>query len=149
MTFSKIVVATDFSTCSKTALRTAMEIGSKLEASITLCHVVASLTYSPLDKSLFGSDRPKYTLSEYLQEAARRELATFVADVPGAEDIESVVRAGDPVQSILDVVQDGGYDLLVMGARGRSKLGHFLMGSVAERVVRAAKCAVLTVPGQE
>ena len=56
-----------------------------------------------------------------------------------------LIKEGKPATTILGVVKAIGADLVVMGTHGRSKLDHLLIGSVAERVVRKAPCAVLTV----
>ena len=55
---------------------------------------------------------------------------------------------GDPVACILEVAKGLKSDLIVMATHGRTGLGRLLMGSVAEKVVREAKCPVLTVKTQ-
>jgi universal stress protein A len=65
---------------------------------------------------------------------------------PGARvPVEHRLEEGDPVAEILRVAREGNCDLIVMGTHGRTGLAHLLMGSVAERVVRKATCAVLVV----
>lgn len=147
MSFDRILVATDFSACSRAALVKAMGLAKRLGAELTLCHAIAPVSYDPLDRSLFGKDRPRYTLADYLKEAAEKELRAFLADVPGIDEAKAELREGEPVQVLLDAIEEGGYDLVVMGTHGRSGIESFLMGSVAERVVRAAPCAVLTIRG--
>lgn len=147
MSFRKILVATDFSLCSKVALQTAMTLSKDLKAELTLCHAIAPVSYGPLDQGLFGKDRPKYSLDEVLYAAAEKELRAFLADIPGIDETKAELREGEPVQVLLEAAEEGGYDLLVMGTHGRAGLAHFLMGSVAERVVRASPCAVLTIRG--
>jgi nucleotide-binding universal stress UspA family protein len=56
---------------------------------------------------------------------------------------------GHPVSEILSYARDRQVDLIVMGTHGRGPLGHVVMGSVAERVVRRAPCPVLTVRPEE
>ena len=58
---------------------------------------------------------------------------------------EIVVRAGDPAQEIIRAANDLDADLIVMATHGRTGIQHFLLGSVAERVVREAERPVLTV----
>jgi universal stress protein A len=147
MSFRNILVATDFSACSKVALRKARALSKEIGAKLTLFHAIAPVSYGPLEQGLFGKDRPKYTLDNYLYEVAEKELRAFLADVPGIDEAKVELREGEPVQVLLDAVEEGGYDLVVMGTHGRTAFAHFLMGSVAERVVRAAPCAVLTVRG--
>ena len=52
---------------------------------------------------------------------------------------------GHPVMEVLRYAKDNAIDLIVMGTHGRGPLGHVVLGSVAERVVRKAPCPVLTV----
>jgi len=64
----------------------------------------------------------------------------------GGAKIKGWIDVGEPYQTILEVTKEAGYDLIVMGTHGRTGLAHFLMGSVAERVVRQAHSPVLTIP---
>jgi nucleotide-binding universal stress UspA family protein len=61
---------------------------------------------------------------------------------------EQQTREGRAAQTIVDVAQELGAELVVMGTHGRTGLAHMLLGSVTEQVVRRAQCSVLTVrPG--
>jgi nucleotide-binding universal stress UspA family protein len=65
---------------------------------------------------------------------------------PGAQvQVEHRLAEGDAATQILQVAQETGCDLIVMGTHGRTGLGRFLMGSVAEQVLRRTSCPVLTV----
>ena len=55
------------------------------------------------------------------------------------------VGVGNPAQEIVELAERGQFDLIVMGTHGRGGFMHALLGSVAEKVVRRAKCPVLTV----
>ena len=81
-----------------------------------------------------------------LQEAAERAL-TQLPD-PAVKKETSVVRTtrqGPPFLEIVRYAKENDIDLIIMGTHGRSGLAHMLLGSVAEKVVRKAPCAVLTV----
>jgi nucleotide-binding universal stress UspA family protein len=58
---------------------------------------------------------------------------------------EVIVKSGDPAATINSVAQETGADLIVMATHGRRGMAHLMMGSVAEKVLREAPCAVLTV----
>jgi nucleotide-binding universal stress UspA family protein len=75
------------------------------------------------------------------------EEAASQATASGVERIERTVTGGSPYRQILDYVEDQGIDLVVMGTHGRRGVDRFLLGSVAEKVVRAADCPVMTVRG--
>jgi nucleotide-binding universal stress UspA family protein len=73
-----------------------------------------------------------------LEEMARRSAA---AGIPATLE----VAVGRPAPVMNEIAKARGTDLIVMGTHGRSGVAHLLIGSVAERVVRTAPCAVLTV----
>ncbi|MGN1185899.1 MAG: universal stress protein, partial [Methanobrevibacter wolinii] len=56
-----------------------------------------------------------------------------------------IVKEGSPAPVILDVAEDENIDLIVIGSSGKSSFDRFLMGSVASKVVKSAKCSVLVV----
>ena len=59
--------------------------------------------------------------------------------------VHSVVRYGNDAQEIVDHARDRGFDLIAMSTHGRTGLSRLLLGSVAEQIVKLAKCPVLTV----
>jgi nucleotide-binding universal stress UspA family protein len=63
----------------------------------------------------------------------------------GAPSVAATTAIGEPAVEIVGYAKEHGIDLLVLGTHGRTGLEHALMGSVAERVVRRARCPVLTV----
>ncbi len=81
-----------------------------------------------------------------VRESAREHLLTILA--PGdriALNPQFFVRAGTPAAEIVRFASEHDTDLIVMGTHGRGLVGHMVMGSVAEKVVRTAPCPVLTV----
>ena len=65
--------------------------------------------------------------------------------VEGGPPVETMTIEGTPFVEIVRAAQNGGFDLIVLGKHGRSGLKQLLIGSTAEKVVRKAPCAVLTV----
>ena len=80
-------------------------------------------------------------------EPALREFvdATLPEGVRQALHVRMEVRVGDTSEAILQTARRLKAGLIVMGTHGRSGFAHMVLGSVAERVVRTAPCAVLTV----
>jgi nucleotide-binding universal stress UspA family protein len=76
-----------------------------------------------------------------LEDAKRQALAA------GAKEVHSALLQGEPIDEILERAKQRNHDLIVMGTTGRTGLKRALLGSVAEHVVRAASCPVLTVRG--
>ena len=56
-----------------------------------------------------------------------------------------IIKEGSPAKAILEVANEENVDLIVMGSSGKSGFDRFIMGSVADKVVNSAKCAVLVV----
>jgi nucleotide-binding universal stress UspA family protein len=77
--------------------------------------------------------------------ASMDQMKKEIDRVPGASSvqIETVIRKGTPYEEILNEQKEKKIDLIVIGSHGKTGLIHHLMGSVAERVMRGAKCPVL------
>jgi len=143
MAFNKILVPTDGSDYTKPAISTAMELakltGGKLTALYVLDQTV--LTNMPMDTAVMNVYK---TLEKEGQEAV--DFVMEEAKKVGV-DVEVMVKEGAPVKVILE--ESNNYDVIVMGTLGRTGMSKLLMGSVAERVVRAASCPVLVVRSSE
>jgi nucleotide-binding universal stress UspA family protein len=147
-TFTKIIAATDFSDDSVRAMQYAEELARKFAAEIIVMHVDQPLAPVMLTPE-FGPGLDTGTISRIAEEQrllAQRELDKIVGRLrDGGLKAKSMLRVGAPFVEIINAAQTENADLIVMGTHGRSGLTHVLMGSVAERVVRKAPCAVLTV----
>jgi len=145
--FTRILVPTDFSDASDAALEYAKALASKLGSSLHLVHVVDD----PIASTAFGTEAyiaesPQY--AETVRREAERRLAVRLTpeerrDLHATTDI----LGGACAQTIIEMANSRGVDLIVMGTHGRTGLAHAFMGSIAERVVRQAPCPVLTVHG--
>ncbi len=84
---------------------------------------------------------------EILQEEGERsvEQAVGLAKNSGVQDVQGAVLRGNPRQDIVAWAKEQGADLIVLGSRGHSRFGAFILGSVADYVVRNASCSVLLV----
>ena len=143
--FTHILVPTDFNPASDAALGYARELALEFGARLSLLHVVtdprASGTWTP-DVYVPASQEMR---DRFLQEAQRR-LADIVSPQEQARfNVTLEARIGAVAEVILDYAVDRNVDLIVMGTHGRTGAAHLFLGSVAERVVRAAPCPVLTV----
>jgi nucleotide-binding universal stress UspA family protein len=89
-------------------------------------------------------------LEELEQEGERiLEDARAEAKAAGLESIRGSIAGGAPYRRILDYVDEHDVDLVVMGTHGRRGVDRYLLGSVAEKVVRTATCPVMTVRADE
>jgi nucleotide-binding universal stress UspA family protein len=137
--FEKILVPLDGSEHSIKALKMAVQIALKFDGKITLIHVysIGGLAISP---------QPVY---EFVQ-AIRKIGAGILADgekkvkAEGVQ-VETLLKEGHAVEEIIKTCREGKFDLVVMGARGISRIKEMLLGSVSDGVTRHAQCPVLVV----
>lgn len=143
MTFKNILVPTDGSEYTKAAVRKAIELAKLSGGKITALYVLDQtvLTNMPMDTAVMNVYN---TL-----EKEGKEAVDFVRDLGAQEGIEVTlsIKEGTPVKVILD--ESPSYDIIVMGTLGRTGMSKLLMGSVAERVVRASSCPVMVVRAPE
>jgi nucleotide-binding universal stress UspA family protein len=142
MRIQRILVPVDFSEPSLGALRYAVALARMLKASLDVLHVVEAV-YAPMVGPTFDLE----SLREAREHGARRKLEQLVARLgehPGRK--RALLRAGTAARSIVYEAKRHSYDLIVMATQGRHGVGRWLLGSVAERVVRTADCPVLIVP---
>lgn len=141
MTPRHFLVPIDFSEFSRQALDYAIALAGKLQARLTLVHVIQPL---PSGVELGIVLPPGYM--EDLEAGLHSSLQSYLERVTTAGlQGETLVEHGMPFKVIIEVAAARHVDLIVMGTQGRTGLQHFLLGSVAEKVVRLAPCAVLTV----
>jgi nucleotide-binding universal stress UspA family protein len=82
--------------------------------------------------------------------AAQDHLEALAASfTQGGKRVSTEIRRGEPAPGLLDVAQEQGADLIVVGAQGLSAIERFFMGSVSENVLRHAHCSVLIVKNQK
>ncbi|MDD2340752.1 MAG: universal stress protein [Methanosarcina sp.] len=141
--YKKIMIATDGSEQVKKAIDAGIDLAKLTGATLYAAYVIVPAGYSPRD---FGWDR---TLREFL-EAEAKKAVTFVEEAGKAAGIrvEPVFLEGHPANRILDFAEQEGMDLIIMGTLGRTGIDRFLLGSVAEKVVRHSKIPVMIVKGE-
>jgi len=148
MTFTKILVPVDFSPHSDAAVATAIDLARRYHAALGLIHVYQPPSIVPPEGPPGMSDAD---LADLLGQIERRlEQTARGAKEAGVTSVDTALAHGVPFAEIVRHARAGGYDLVVMGTHGRTGIKHALLGSVAEKVVRKAPCAVLAVrlPGQ-
>jgi nucleotide-binding universal stress UspA family protein len=141
--YRRIIHATDFSSSALPALRQAVALARRWRARVILLHVMTP-------PSPFVSEGlPPSSYDQLLAHARRetkRHLTALLSRVrrKGVQ-ASAVLAEGFPAEEVLRIARRQRADLLVLGTHGRTGLRRALMGSVAERIVRQARCPVLTV----
>lgn len=137
MNAHKILYPTDFSTLGHAALELATSLARDRGAKLLIVHIEEPPTAYGGGEMYYGIDMPD-----------RNELGRMLAEVVPADPsvgFEHRLLIGSPATSIVYLAEQEGVDMIVMPTHGRTGLSRLLMGSVAEEVVRKAKCPVLTV----
>lgn len=137
----RILVATDFSDCSRHAVEVACDFAQALRAELHVVHVwqLTPLVVVGLDYSAMDIVTAVENASRNMLEAEVERIREVVPSTTGH------LRAGIAADEILAVAKDERCDFIVMGTHGRTGLSRALAGSVAEGVVRAATIPVMTV----
>jgi nucleotide-binding universal stress UspA family protein len=135
--YDKILVPIDGSDHSVRAMQEAMRIAKLVEGKITLMHVFS-----------IGTSFIKTSTQNYYYDLVRKKGRRILTDgMKKAETegckVETLLVEGDAVEKIVKTARECDFDLIVMGARGLSKIKGLLLGSVSEGVIRNAPCPVL------
>jgi universal stress protein A len=139
--YRKILCPIDFDENSTNALERAIEIARHLKAAVFLVHAVPLVAQ-------FGEVPLPVDIYQDQQRAALAKLNAIAGQKLSGIEHKTAVYTGDVAGSILQAVDQFQPDLVVLATHGRTGLAHFVLGSVAEAVVRRASCPVLTIRGE-
>jgi len=143
-----ILVPTDFSKPSFVAAEVAVDIAKKAGSKVVFLNVVEEATDGSFNvEGQVSQGRWEDRLFTFkMIEKAKKQLEKMVKDPKfAAVDVTGELRVGNPFHGMRTIITEHKVDLVVMGTSGRSKTESMLIGTNTERVVRHAKCPVLTV----
>ena len=143
--FASIVVGTDGSESAQEAVRQAVELAARLGATLRIVSAYEPVPAGRLREEaeqvpadLQWMINPREDVDATLRGAAASALE-------GGIEAETYARQGDPADAILDVAEEQGADLIVVGNKGMTGARRFLLGSVPNRVSHHAPCSVLII----
>ena len=140
----KILVPTDFSETSDRALDYAIDLASRIGASVVVMHAYEL----PIVVFPYSTSIPTADVAARIATAAQSGLDAIVtARIARGVDLKKVLKQDAPWDAVNTVAKEVGADLVVCGTHGRKGLGHALLGSVAEKIVRTSDVPVLTIRG--
>jgi len=145
----KVLVATDLSDPADEAIRQAHEWAKASNGELVVCHVIAAPWHM---NALFPQKNEAESLETLdLEEKAAAEVSSRVMELTGRDPdaFRVVLESGDPAASIVEQAEQEKADLVVVANRGATGIERLLMGTVAQRVVRHAHCAVLVARAHE
>ncbi|MDX6554740.1 MAG: hypothetical protein QOD86_935 [Miltoncostaeaceae bacterium] len=144
--FRSIVVGTDGSETAGKAVREAIELAKSVGASLDIVSAYEPVSSQRLreearqaPQDLQWTITPREDVEATLAEAAENAAAA------GLGEVETYAREGDPADAILDVAEERGADLIVVGNKGMTGAKRFLLGSVPNKVSHHAPCSVLII----
>jgi nucleotide-binding universal stress UspA family protein len=129
--FASMVVGTDGSDTAKEAVRQAADLAKQLGSKV---HVVSA--YEPVPEGRLREERSQVPDDLAWMVHPREEEGV---------DVETHAREGDPADAILDVAEEEGVDLIVVGNKGMTGAKRFLLGSVPNKVSHHAPCSVMII----
>lgn len=143
--FGSIVVGTDGSETAGEAVRQATELAQKTGSSIDLVSAYEPVSSARLreeaqqvPKDLEWMVNPREDVDATLESAAEQVKEAGI-------DVQIFAREGDPADAILDVAEERGAGLIVVGNKGMTGAKRFLLGSVPNKVSHHAPCSVLII----
>ena len=142
--FSSIVVGTDGSDTATEAVRQAIELARSVGARIQLVSAYEPVTDARLHETIHVPEDLHWMVNPREDVEATLEAAASEIRAAGIE-VEVVAREGDPADAILDVAEERGSDLIVVGNKGMTGAKRFLLGSVPNKVSHHAPCSVLII----
>src|SRR5829696_7172253 len=142
--FMKILLATDGSEPSEIAARTALDLAKRLGSEVHVIHVAPEHSYVYAYYDLHHQEE-----EEGLRREDQRVLDEYVDHLrkAGVTVAESYLRVGEAAKEIVELAEELGVGLVVLGNNGRGRIRRALMGSVSTSVLRHAHCSVLIARG--
>jgi nucleotide-binding universal stress UspA family protein len=143
--FDSMVVGTDGSETATEAVRQATDLAKQLGATV---HLVSA--YEPVPEGRLREERQQVPDDLQWMVNPREDVsATLEQAAKGLEEqgvkVETHSREGDPADAILDVAEEQGADLIVVGNKGMTGAKRFLLGSVPNKISHHAPCSVLII----
>jgi nucleotide-binding universal stress UspA family protein len=136
-----ILHPTDYSDNSAYAFKVALSLAEQHGATLYVAHVVESLGPELITVGEATSERQPEAHVRHLWQ----ELLQLKAPPGSPVTVKHILAEGDPAPEVAQIAKKYGCDLIVISTHGRTGLERLLMGSIAEKIVRLAPCAILTV----
>lgn len=143
--YKKILIATDGSEYTKNSIDYGIDLAKNTQAKLHVIYVIDTAAFASIPM-----DAAWESMYELLKKEGD-EATGYVAEKAEAEglEVEKLIIEGHPAEEIIKYAEKNSINLIVMGTLGKSGLDRFLLGSVAEKVVRASKIPVLVVRGKK
>ena len=142
--FRSIVVGTDGSDTATQAVRQAIELARSVGARIDLVSAYEPVSDARLREEIHVPEDLQWMINP--RDDVQATLEAAASEIRGAGvEVEVFALQGDPADAILDVAEERGSDLIVVGNKGMTGAKRFLLGSVPNKVSHHAPCSVLII----
>ena len=142
--YKKILVPTDDSEHSKKAARHAKWIAESCQAEILILNVFETSNLNPI-RSRSLKEEMKELWKEEAEKKLEKMVKIFQEDKGADLKVNTLIKEGNPINSILETINEEKIDLTVMESSGKNTLDRLFIGSVAENVVRSANSPVMII----
>jgi nucleotide-binding universal stress UspA family protein len=146
LSIKKILVTTDFSGPSYKGLDAAVDLAALFHAELAVVHVLPVLPPTPSDPNI-SFEVPEF--EAILHKDSIDKLHEIIKTrVPAGIKAEEIIGHGNAAKEIIRIAEEAKADLIVIATQGHTGWSHLLLGSVAEKVIRHARCPVFCVREQ-
>ncbi|MCX6576210.1 MAG: universal stress protein [Candidatus Aminicenantes bacterium] len=143
LTIKKILCSTDFSEPSYKGLEYAKDLAALFKAELAVAYVLPVLPHQPTDPNI------SFSIPEYeriLHKDSEEKLQSIIKQhFPDGSKVRAIIGHGNAAKEIVRIAEEEKSDLIVIATHGVSGWHHFIVGSVAEKVIRTAPCPVFAV----
>jgi nucleotide-binding universal stress UspA family protein len=144
MGYRNVIVGTDGSETAELAVRHAATLAKAFGARLTIVTAYAPTPAAPSDLAEVPEDL-KWRITDSAAADERAESAQAIAKEVGVKEVRRRTSSGDPATAIIEVAEDTGGDLIVVGSKGMSSPSRFVLGSVPNKVSHHTPCDVMIV----
>ena len=147
----KILIAYDFSECANRAMDMGTAIAAKFGAETIVVNVINARDIDAIEHAVQRAilaktaETPEDMVDHFKEERLERLEHVSKPYQKNGRRFKLKIRVGDPVQEILNLAQTQDVDMIVMGARGHSRIARLLTGSKAESLFRISNIPILSV----
>ncbi|MEJ5301552.1 MAG: universal stress protein [Thermodesulforhabdaceae bacterium] len=145
-----ILIPVDFSENSQRAVEYGLFMAKVNGAKVYMMHVISQRIVDAIHElSVKGYKGDFVEIMKSVRQDREKDMRSLVASsMADGLEIEFILKEGKPGSEIMETVKEIKPDLIVIGHQGRSALGSFLLGSVAQYVLNHAPCPILVIPSE-
>ena len=142
--FRNILVALDASPPARRAFAEGADLALASNARLTVISVVP-----PVPSASFRAPVDVESLRREVERETEQLMHEAIDELPGELPVTTLIKHGEPAKRILEQLQEGRHDLLVMGSRGRGRIATNLLGSVAADVYFHSRVPMLVIQPED